>query len=218
MNGLARDWTDQPVSRSQTLRREQGQGGNHLPCSAVHEQDWQPYPADPYSPMSYDGVYPPSPTLQDARSRHRAGSILGSRNPCPCMRGSWRVRAGTRSIQHAACAGRSTHPFHHRVYRCTKPYGYLKFTTLLSVSLLLSLHSLALSSRALRARGNSSPPSCVTRNCVTRVDANLVPRGWVGGNTPIFPQVGLDEVGEDLPFEAEEVGSEDESDGKARHK
>ena len=32
-----------------TLRRERGQGNIHFPCSADHEQDWQPYPVDPYS-------------------------------------------------------------------------------------------------------------------------------------------------------------------------
>ena len=34
----------------QILRRERGQGNNiNFPCSADHdEQDWQPYPVDPY--------------------------------------------------------------------------------------------------------------------------------------------------------------------------
>ena len=31
------------------LRRERGQGNINFPCSADHEQDWQPYPVDPYS-------------------------------------------------------------------------------------------------------------------------------------------------------------------------
>ena len=30
-----------------------GQGNIHFPCSADHEQDWQPYPVDPYSAI-YD--------------------------------------------------------------------------------------------------------------------------------------------------------------------
>ena len=38
-----------PVSRDQLLRRERGQGNIHFPCSANHEQDWQPYLVDPYS-------------------------------------------------------------------------------------------------------------------------------------------------------------------------
>ena len=29
------------VSRDQILRREWGQGENHFPCSADHEQDWK---------------------------------------------------------------------------------------------------------------------------------------------------------------------------------
>ena len=39
----------EPVSRDQILRREHGQENIHFPCSAGHEQDWQPYPVDPYS-------------------------------------------------------------------------------------------------------------------------------------------------------------------------
>ena len=54
MSGLTRDGTADPVSRDQILRREQGQGRIHFPCSANHEQDWQPYPVDPYSPVSDD--------------------------------------------------------------------------------------------------------------------------------------------------------------------
>ena len=37
------------VSRDQVLRPEQGQGIIHSHCSADDEQDWQPYPVDPYS-------------------------------------------------------------------------------------------------------------------------------------------------------------------------
>ena len=29
----------------------------HFPCSADHEQDWQPYPVDPYSDESTDNTY-----------------------------------------------------------------------------------------------------------------------------------------------------------------
>ena len=49
MSRLTRDGTAEPVSRDQILRRERGQGKNHFSCSADHEQDWQPYPVDPYS-------------------------------------------------------------------------------------------------------------------------------------------------------------------------
>ena len=47
MSRLTRDGTAEPVSRDQNLRRERGQGNvQHFPCSADHEQDWQPYPVD----------------------------------------------------------------------------------------------------------------------------------------------------------------------------
>ena len=47
MSRLARDETAEPVSRNQILRHARGQGNIHFPCSAGHEQDWQPYPVDP---------------------------------------------------------------------------------------------------------------------------------------------------------------------------
>ena len=49
MSRLTRDRTAEPISRDQILRRERGQGNIDFPCSADHEQDWQPYPVDPYS-------------------------------------------------------------------------------------------------------------------------------------------------------------------------
>ena len=39
MSRLTRDATVELVSRNQILRRERGQGKNHFPCSADHEQD-----------------------------------------------------------------------------------------------------------------------------------------------------------------------------------
>ena len=39
----------EPVSRDQNLRREREQRNIKFPCSANHEQDWQPYLGDPYS-------------------------------------------------------------------------------------------------------------------------------------------------------------------------
>ena len=56
---MTRDGTAEPVSRDQILRRERGQGnsGFHFPCSADHEQDWQPYPVDPYSYYMCDHTY-----------------------------------------------------------------------------------------------------------------------------------------------------------------
>ena len=49
MSRLTRDVTTETVLRDQILRHEQGQGKKRFPCSADHEQDWQPYPVDPYS-------------------------------------------------------------------------------------------------------------------------------------------------------------------------
>ena len=57
MSRLTRDGTAKPVSRDQILRRERGQGNIHFPCSAVHEQDWQPYPVDPYTCYMCDYTY-----------------------------------------------------------------------------------------------------------------------------------------------------------------
>ena len=51
MSRLTRDGTAEPVSRDDFPRLERGQGNIHFPCSADHEQDWQPYPVDPYSSM-----------------------------------------------------------------------------------------------------------------------------------------------------------------------
>ena len=51
MGRLTRDGaTVEPVSRDQIFagRRERGQGNTNFPYSADHEQDWQPYPVDPY--------------------------------------------------------------------------------------------------------------------------------------------------------------------------
>ena len=49
MSRLTRDGTAEPVSRDQILWHARGQGNIIFPCSADHEQDWQPYPVDPYS-------------------------------------------------------------------------------------------------------------------------------------------------------------------------
>ena len=57
MGRLTRDGTAEPVSRDQTLRCERGQGNMHFPCSADHEQDWQPYLIDPYSCYMCDHTY-----------------------------------------------------------------------------------------------------------------------------------------------------------------
>ena len=57
MSRLQRDGTAEPVSRDQILRRVRGQLNFHFPCLADHEQDWQPYPVDPYSAICDDHTY-----------------------------------------------------------------------------------------------------------------------------------------------------------------
>ena len=49
-DGRTRSW-------DQILRRERRQGNNNYPCSAYHEQDWQPYPVDAYSAINDDHTY-----------------------------------------------------------------------------------------------------------------------------------------------------------------
>ena len=57
MSRLPRDGTAEPVSRDQILRRERGQVNIHVPCSADHEQDWQPDPVDPFSAICDDHTF-----------------------------------------------------------------------------------------------------------------------------------------------------------------
>ena len=57
MSRLTRDGMAEPVSRDQILRHVRGQGNIRFPCSADHEQDWQPYPVDPYSAICDDYTY-----------------------------------------------------------------------------------------------------------------------------------------------------------------
>ena len=57
MSRLTRDGTAEPVSRDQILRHARGQWNINCPCSADHEQDWQPYPVDPYPAICDDHTY-----------------------------------------------------------------------------------------------------------------------------------------------------------------
>ena len=57
MSRLTRDGSAELVLRDQIPRRERGQGNIHFSCSADHEQDWQPYPIDPYSCYMCDHTY-----------------------------------------------------------------------------------------------------------------------------------------------------------------
>ena len=57
MTRLTRDGTAEPVSRDQILRRERGHRNINFPGSADHDEDWQPYPFDPYSCYMCDRIY-----------------------------------------------------------------------------------------------------------------------------------------------------------------
>ena len=48
---------EQADAGDQILRHARGQGNIIFPCSADHEQDWQPYPVDPYSAICDDHTY-----------------------------------------------------------------------------------------------------------------------------------------------------------------
>ena len=74
MRKLTRDETAEPVSRDQILRHVRGQGDIHFPCSADHEQDWQPYPVDPYSAICDDHTYILHCTEGVPRSEGREGA------------------------------------------------------------------------------------------------------------------------------------------------
>ena len=53
---------------------ERGQGNINFPCSADHEQDWQPYPVDPYSANWSTAMQKGAPV---------PGTILGTTGPVP---------------------------------------------------------------------------------------------------------------------------------------
>ena len=57
MSRLMRDGTAEHVSLDKILRHVRGQGNIHFPCSADPEQDWQPYPVDPYSAICDEHTY-----------------------------------------------------------------------------------------------------------------------------------------------------------------
>ena len=81
MSRLTRDGTAEPVSRGQIRRHERGQGNIHFPCSADHEQDWQPYPVDPYSCYMCDHTS----TIYNRKQRSR---LLSSQIPALSAEGT----------------------------------------------------------------------------------------------------------------------------------
>ena len=73
MSRLTRDGTAEPVSRDQILRHARGQGNIIFPCSSDHEQDWQPYPIDPYSAICDDHTYIHTYILHNESNLDRLG-------------------------------------------------------------------------------------------------------------------------------------------------
>ena len=79
MSRLAQDGTAEPVSADQIFRRERGQGTSYFPCSADHEQDWQPYPVDSYSAIYDDHTYIRSTLWQEVQ--HKPGKKPNHASP-----------------------------------------------------------------------------------------------------------------------------------------
>ena len=74
MSRLTPDGTAEPISRGQILRHARGQGDINFPCSADHEQDWQPYPVD----HTLLDVMTINTYILPRVRRHRASSPQGS--------------------------------------------------------------------------------------------------------------------------------------------
>ena len=81
MSRLTRDGTAEPVSRDQILRHARGQGNVHFPCSADHEQDWQPYTVDPYSAICDDHTYIHTYILTLSPRKSTASPAVWGRSP-----------------------------------------------------------------------------------------------------------------------------------------
>ena len=67
----------EPVSRDQILRRKRGQGNIHFPCSADHEQYWQPYPVDLTLALCNDHTYIHTYIISHLFAVDSAGSLCG---------------------------------------------------------------------------------------------------------------------------------------------
>ena len=63
-------------------RRERGQGNINFPCSADHEQDWQPYPVDPSLAMCDDHTYVHTYCGNNSRVFIREGRKIKINFPC----------------------------------------------------------------------------------------------------------------------------------------
>ena len=105
MSRLTREGTAEHVSRDQILGRERGQGKHRYSCSADHEQDWPPYPVDPYSPETAyytdrkTGTAPMAVDVVDGHLSHGRQEEEEEKNPRVSTRfslglGNERVDAG----------------------------------------------------------------------------------------------------------------------------
>ena len=83
MSRLTRDGTAELVLRDQILRRERGQGNIDFPCSADDEQDWQPYPVNPYSCCICDHAS----TTHTTGMRRRVARVLSAARTFPPLAG-----------------------------------------------------------------------------------------------------------------------------------
>ena len=84
---LTRDGTAKPVSRDRILRHARGQENIHFPYSADHEQDWQPYPVDPYSAIICDDQH-----TYIHKERTGSGAGLESGVGTETVTGTWTVK------------------------------------------------------------------------------------------------------------------------------
>ena len=58
--GAGRDCRNR-LARPNSMSQTRGQGNINFPCLADHEQNWQPYPVDPYSCYMCDHTYSHAP-------------------------------------------------------------------------------------------------------------------------------------------------------------
>ena len=86
---LMRDGTAEPVSRDQILRRKRGQGNTYFSYSADHEQDWQPYPVDPYFCYMCDHIRCPV-DIVNCRVTHQSHTRIASTVQLKYLAGSCR--------------------------------------------------------------------------------------------------------------------------------
>ena len=75
--------TAEPVSRDQILRHVRGHENINFPCSADHEQDWQPYPVDPYSAICDDHTYIHTHELSPWQNMNFDPGLVQSRSFAP---------------------------------------------------------------------------------------------------------------------------------------